>query len=74
MGNETTIDAGTFSARTPRTSSAHAYLVVRAGEETRVIDLREGEGLIFWRGDDANVRIDDAKASREHVRDRKSVV
>ena len=68
MGNDSTIDAGTFSARTPRAAPANAYLVVRAGEETRVIDLREGEALIFGRGDDANVRIDDAKASREHVR------
>jgi transcriptional regulator with PAS, ATPase and Fis domain len=68
VGNETTIDAGTLGPRGARGAGAHAYLVVRTGEDTRVIDLREGDDLVLGRGDDANVQIVDAKASRAHAR------
>jgi transcriptional regulator with PAS, ATPase and Fis domain len=68
VSNDETIDAGTLGPRLGRSVGAHAYLVVRAGDDSRVIDLREGDELVLGRGDDAAVRIDDAKASREHVR------
>jgi two-component system, NtrC family, response regulator AtoC len=44
------------------------YLVVRRGEEARVLDVPEGEAVIIGRGEEATVRVDEAKVSRRHAR------
>ena len=65
MGGETTIDAGHGDGDAgPR----RAYLVVREGAGTQVIDLDEGADILFGRSPEATVRLEDGKASREHAR------
>jgi DNA-binding NtrC family response regulator len=64
MSDATTIDAGF----TPSLDERRAYLVVREGEKTQVIDLDEGAEISFGRSPEATVRLDDGKASREHAR------
>ena len=66
MSNATTVDAGE-AAHDPQ-AGTRGYLVVREGTRTQVILLDEGADLLFGRSSDATVRIDDAKASREHAR------
>ncbi|MCC6997407.1 MAG: sigma 54-interacting transcriptional regulator [Deltaproteobacteria bacterium] len=65
MGGDTTIDAGhTDGDAGPR----RAYLVVREGAGTQVIDLDDGADILFGRSPEATVRLEDGKASREHAR------
>ena len=65
MGGETTIDAGHGDGDAgPR----RAYLVVREGAGTQVIDLDDGADILFGRSPEATVRLEDGKASREHAR------
>ena len=47
---------------------ARAYLVVRSGERRMMLDVRDGETIHIGRADQATVRLDDPKASREHAR------
>ena len=67
MSDSTTIDATRVEppavAGPPR-----AYLVVRQGGTSRVIDVDEGDRIVLGRSSEATVRLDDAKASREHAR------
>ena len=67
MSDATTVDATRLEAPavagTPR-----AYLVVRQGASSQVIDVDEGDSIVLGRSAEATVRIDDAKASREHAR------
>jgi DNA-binding NtrC family response regulator len=48
-----------------------AYLVVRQGKRTQIIDLDEGADLLIGRSADATVQLDDARVSREHARIRR---
>jgi len=65
VGGETTIDAGHGDGDAgPR----RAYLVVREGAGTQVIDLDDGADILFGRSPEATVRLEDGKASREHAR------
>ncbi len=66
MGDETTIDAGSIAPGRPQ--GAGAYLVVRVGEDSRLVDLNDGDEITLGRADDAEVQVDDQKASREHAR------
>ena len=43
------------------------YLLVTDGETTRVVDVGDGESLLFGRAPEAGVRIDDTRASRKHA-------
>ena len=69
MGNETTIDGGgPGGPLRVHADDVRAHLVVRRGEATEVVDVRDGDDLLLGRGDGAAIPIDDAKASREHAR------
>jgi DNA-binding NtrC family response regulator len=52
----------------PSAPVALAYLLVRQGEATQVIDLHDGDEVVLGRGAEATVALDDARASREHAR------
>jgi two-component system response regulator AtoC len=64
LAQETTLDAGLSALSALPT---RAYLIVRSGDASEVIDVPDDEELRIGRADDANVRIDDVKASREHA-------
>ncbi|MDB4966525.1 MAG: hypothetical protein JWN44_2214 [Myxococcales bacterium] len=68
MSDATTIDAGGGPPSDDAALATRAYLVVREGERAQVIVLDEGADILFGRSPEATVRIDDAKASREHAR------
>ena len=70
MSDATTIDA-THLEPTTAEGPTRAYLVVREGERSQVVDLDEGDDLVVGRSSAATVRIDDVKASREHARIRR---
>jgi two-component system, NtrC family, response regulator AtoC len=67
VGDATTLDGsqvgGALGAGPPR-----VYLVVREGGGARVVDVDDGADVVFGRAATATVRLDDAKASREHAR------
>jgi DNA-binding NtrC family response regulator/pSer/pThr/pTyr-binding forkhead associated (FHA) protein len=44
------------------------YLVVFAGDSSNVLPLPDGGELVVGRGDEAGLRLDDAKVSRRHAR------
>jgi two-component system response regulator AtoC len=67
VSDATTIDATRLDAPAP-VGPPRAYLVVREGATSQVIDLDEGDRIVLGRSSEATVRIDDAKASREHAR------
>ena len=67
MSDATTIDATQLETAGPE-HPARAYLVVREGERSQVIDLEEGDEIVVGRSSAVTVRLDDAKASREHAR------
>ena len=67
MSDSTTIDATHLDAPSP-TGPTRAYLVVREGQRNEIIDVDEGDDIVIGRSSAATVRIDDAKASREHAR------
>ena len=68
MAHETTIDAGTSIAALAHAVRPRAYLLVRLGEGTRTIDVRDGDELVIGRASDAAIQIESGKASREHAR------
>jgi two-component system response regulator AtoC len=43
------------------------YLLVRDGETTRVVDVADGESVLFGRAPEAQIRIEDARASRRQA-------
>ncbi|MBL8741365.1 MAG: FHA domain-containing protein, partial [Myxococcales bacterium] len=60
----TQIDLGsTSSAR----NDDRAYLMVRRGDGAEVHTVAEGDTLTLGRDEDADIVIDDSKASRKHV-------
>ncbi len=63
VSNQTTLDSGAAPG-----VLAAAYLVVRDGEQSHVIDLYDGDAVTIRRSGDAEVPIDDKSASREHAR------
>ncbi|MGZ3439430.1 MAG: FHA domain-containing protein, partial [Polyangia bacterium] len=67
MSDATTIDATQLEAPGPEGPS-RAYLVVREGARSQVIDVDEGDDIIVGRSSAVTVRLEDAKASREHAR------
>ena len=67
MSDSTTIDASYLEGGQPTQAGARVYLVVRRGE-TEVIDMAEGDRVLFGRSPEATVTIDDSRASREHAR------
>ncbi|HEX4403185.1 MAG TPA: sigma 54-interacting transcriptional regulator [Polyangia bacterium] len=67
MSSETTVDATRRGGPDPGAGS-RAYLVVRESGCAQVIHLDEGADVLVGRGEEATVRVDDAKASREHAR------
>jgi DNA-binding NtrC family response regulator len=69
VSEATTIDATQGGGKLP--PSPLAYLIVRQGEATQVIDLHEGDEIILGRAAEATVTLDDARASREHARVRR---
>jgi DNA-binding NtrC family response regulator len=69
MSEVITIDATQSGASQP--PRPLAYLIVREGEATQVIDLHEGDAIVLGRAADATVTLDDARASREHARVRR---
>jgi two-component system, NtrC family, response regulator AtoC len=68
VGQDTTIDADSTGPDAAQRTQARAYLVVRTGDDSRIIDVREGDDILLGRSEDATVRVEDAKASREHAR------
>jgi DNA-binding NtrC family response regulator/pSer/pThr/pTyr-binding forkhead associated (FHA) protein len=68
VSDATTIDAGQGGPSDDASVGSRAYLVVREGDRTQVIDLDEGAEILIGRSSQATVRIDDAQASREHAR------
>jgi DNA-binding NtrC family response regulator len=71
MSDATTIDAMHLDPPDAPAGDGIAYLVVRQGDRTQVIDLAEGNEVLIGRGAEATVQLDDAKASREHARVRR---
>ena len=67
MSDPTTIDADSID-RPPEPPEGLAYLVVRRGEASHVIDLADGDEVVIGRAAEATVQIDDARVSREHAR------
>jgi DNA-binding NtrC family response regulator/pSer/pThr/pTyr-binding forkhead associated (FHA) protein len=68
VSDSTTIDASYLeSPGTQTATGARVYLVVRR-KQTEVIDVAEGDRVVFGRSPEATVTIDDARASREHAR------
>jgi transcriptional regulator with AAA-type ATPase domain/pSer/pThr/pTyr-binding forkhead associated (FHA) protein len=65
VSDATTLDAG---GSIPEERHARAYLVVREDDRTQVVTLDDGAQILIGRSPEATVRIDDAKASREHAR------
>jgi two-component system response regulator AtoC len=49
------------------TTGFRAYLLVRIGDETRVVDVPDGGAVLFGRAPEATVVVDDARASRRHA-------
>ena len=68
MSDATTIDATQHEAALAAEGPARAYLVVREGERSQVIDVEEGDEIVVGRSSSVTVRLDDVKASREHAR------
>ena len=66
VSDSTTIDASYLESGETQVG-ARVYLVVRR-KHTEVIDVAEGDRVLFGRSPDATVTIDDARASREHAR------
>jgi transcriptional regulator with PAS, ATPase and Fis domain len=48
--------------------NARAYLVVRRDERAQVVEVPDHEGVVIGRATDAQISIDDARASRRHAR------
>ena len=67
MSSGTTVDATRGGAPDPD-EGTRAYLVVREDGRAQVIHLDEGADVLVGRSAEATVRVDDAKASREHAR------
>jgi DNA-binding NtrC family response regulator/pSer/pThr/pTyr-binding forkhead associated (FHA) protein len=67
VSDSTTIDASYLEGGGETQAGARVYLVVRR-RETEVIDVAEGDRVLFGRSPEATVTIDDARASREHAR------
>jgi DNA-binding NtrC family response regulator len=67
VSDATTIDATQLEGAVSE-GPARAYLVVREGARSQVIDLDEGDEIVVGRSSAATVQLDDAKASREHAR------
>ncbi|MCU1281856.1 MAG: acetoacetate metabolism regulatory protein AtoC [bacterium] len=67
MSDATTIDATQLETAGSEGPN-RAYLVVREGERSQVIDVDEGDEIVVGRSSAVTVRLDDAKASREHAR------
>jgi two-component system response regulator AtoC len=67
VSDETTIDATQLGPAEDLEEPARAYLVVRTSGGTQVIDVDDGNQVVLGRSSEATVRIDDAKASREHA-------
>jgi len=68
VSDRTTIDATQTGGPVEGGGAARAYLVVREGTSTQVIDVDEGADILFGRALEATVHVGDAKASREHAR------
>lgn len=67
VSDSTTIDASYLEGGSPTQAGARVYLVVRR-QQTEVIDMAEGDRVLFGRSPEATVTIDDSRASREHAR------
>jgi two-component system response regulator AtoC len=67
VSDATTIDATQLEAAGPE-GPGRAYLVVREGGRSQVIDVDEGDEIVVGRSSAVTVRLDDVKASREHAR------
>jgi two-component system, NtrC family, response regulator AtoC len=67
VSDATTIDATQLEGG-PAEGPTRAYLVVREGQRSQVIDVDDGDDIIVGRSSAATVQLDDAKASREHAR------
>ena len=52
----------------PSAPDLRAYLLVRAGDSTRVIALHEGEEIVVGRSRQAAISLDDERVSRLHAR------
>ncbi len=68
MSDQTTLDLEAHELRASAPRGDGAYLVVREGQATQVIDLADGDDVILGRASEATIHVDDAKASREHAR------
>jgi two-component system response regulator AtoC len=71
VSDATTIDATQGGGPASPLNPPLAYLLVRQGDATQVIDLHDGDDIVFGRSSDATVPLDDARASREHARVRR---
>jgi DNA-binding NtrC family response regulator len=67
VSDETTIDATQVDGPAP-SGPARAYLILREGDRTEVLNLDDGDEIVLGRSSEATARIEDAKASREHAR------
>src|SRR5262245_23993884 len=63
----TTIDASYLDGPSAAPAGTRVYLVVRRAQ-TEVLDLFEGDRVLFGRSPEATVTVDDARVSREHAR------
>src|SRR5262245_14594699 len=71
MTDSPTIDALELAAPAEQPGGARAYLVVREGLHTQVIDLAPDEEITIGRAAESTISLDDARVSREHARVRR---
>jgi two-component system, NtrC family, response regulator AtoC len=62
----TQIEVGDDSAASTSTGF-RVYVLVTDGQTTRAVDVADGEALLFGRAPEAQIRIDDTRASRKHA-------
>jgi two-component system response regulator AtoC len=68
VSDATTIDATQLDTTDATEGPPRAFLVVREGARSQVIDVDEGDEIVVGRSSSVTVRLDDVKASREHAR------
>ena len=62
----TQVELGDDSAASTSTGF-RVYVLVTDGQTTRAVDVADGEALLFGRAPEAQIRIDDTRASRKHA-------
>jgi two-component system, NtrC family, response regulator AtoC len=60
----TALDLGVLQPQAP---GMRVYLLVRDDSGSRVVDIPEGESVVFGRSSDVDVQVDDTRASRRHA-------